>query len=95
VRINRLGEAGDGDHCYYNGVGYDSAQRVAGPNFPLARDMYDSHSNRRDMFGSWHSGIVQFAFCDGHVAAVSTSIDVVNLQRLAIRHDGQVITVDY
>jgi prepilin-type N-terminal cleavage/methylation domain-containing protein len=95
VRIGHFGEVGDGDHCYYNGVGYDSAQRVAGPGFPLARDQYDSTTNFRDRFGSWHPGIVQFAFCDAHVAAVSTSIDIVNLQRLAIRHDGLTITVDY
>jgi prepilin-type N-terminal cleavage/methylation domain-containing protein/prepilin-type processing-associated H-X9-DG protein len=46
-------------------------------------------------FGSWHSGVVNFVFCDGSVKSVRTSVDVVTLGRLASRNDGQVITGDY
>ena len=46
-------------------------------------------------FGSWHTGIVNFAFCDGSVKAIKTTIDEVNLARLAARNDGQVINTDY
>jgi prepilin-type N-terminal cleavage/methylation domain-containing protein/prepilin-type processing-associated H-X9-DG protein len=95
VRLGRLGEEGDGDHCYYNGVGYNSAQRAAGPSYPLARTTTDNTTNFPDRFGSWHPGIVHFAFCDGHVAAISVSIDSTNLQRLARREDGLTINVDY
>jgi prepilin-type N-terminal cleavage/methylation domain-containing protein len=42
-------------------------------------------------FGSWHSGICQFVFCDGSVQAISNSIDVNTLQLLAQRADGNVI----
>jgi prepilin-type processing-associated H-X9-DG protein len=42
-------------------------------------------------FGSWHPGICEFAFCDGHVKAVSTATDLVVLSRLAVRDDGQPI----
>jgi prepilin-type N-terminal cleavage/methylation domain-containing protein/prepilin-type processing-associated H-X9-DG protein len=95
VRLGRFGEEGDGDHSFYNGVGYDSAQRAAGPSFPLATGPTDSTTNFRDRFGSWHAGIVNFAFCDGHVASVSIAIDTTNLRRLAMRNDNQVITVPY
>lgn len=95
VRIGHFGEAGDGDQAYYSGWGYSSAQRVAGPSFPLARDNKYTQSNRDDLFGSWHIGQVMFAFADGSVRGLRTSIDVTNLGRLANRHDGQTITVDY
>jgi hypothetical protein len=34
-----------------------------------------------------------FAMCDGSIRSLRTSIDTVNLQRLAMREDGRVITV--
>src|SRR5262245_146217 len=96
VRIGHFGENGDGDQAYYSGWSYNSAQRVAGPNFPLARDPKDNNGNREDMFGSWHTnGQVMFAFCDGSVRGVRNSIDVTNLARPANRMDGQIITVAY
>ena len=42
-------------------------------------------------FGSWHSGVCNFAFCDGSVKAISNTIDEVTLGLLACRNDGQVI----
>jgi len=46
-------------------------------------------------FGSWHAGVCQFVFCDGSVKAIRNSIDETNLGRLAVRNDGQTVTVDY
>jgi hypothetical protein len=95
VRNGHFAESGDGDGPYYSGTGFDTAQRVAGPSYPLARDPYDSNSNRRDMFGGPHSGIVLFVFADGSLHAISVSIDVVNLGYLANRADGHIPTGDF
>jgi prepilin-type N-terminal cleavage/methylation domain-containing protein len=95
VLAGHFGESGDGDGPYYSGTGYDTAQRVAGPSYPLARDPYDSNSNRRDMFGGPHTGICLFAFADGSVHAVGVTIDVINLGYLANRRDGHVPTGDF
>ena len=91
----REGRENTGDHSAYNGVGYNSAQRVAGPSYPLARDPNDTSSRFSDRFGGAHQSIVMFAFCDGAVRPLRTSIDTTNLRRLAHREDGQVITTDY
>jgi prepilin-type N-terminal cleavage/methylation domain-containing protein len=89
------GRVSTGDHSCYNGVGYNSAQRVAGPSFPLARDPFDTSSGFPDKFGGPHAGgIVMFALCDGSIRPIKTSIDTQNLRRLAMREDGQVITAD-
>ncbi len=42
-------------------------------------------------FGSWHTGICQFLFSDGHVISLSNSIDMDTLQKLSCRNDGQVV----
>jgi len=57
--------------------------------------MNDTTSGFLDFFGGPHTGIVLFAFCDGSVKGISTSIDAVNLRRLAVRNDGEIITANY
>jgi prepilin-type N-terminal cleavage/methylation domain-containing protein/prepilin-type processing-associated H-X9-DG protein len=42
-------------------------------------------------FGSAHSGVCQFVFCDGSVKALPVTINLNTLQLLAVRNDGQVI----
>jgi prepilin-type N-terminal cleavage/methylation domain-containing protein/prepilin-type processing-associated H-X9-DG protein len=44
-------------------------------------------------FGSWHSGICNFAFGDGSVRAVSINTDETTLARLAARNDGLVVNL--
>lgn len=48
----------------------------------------------RNKFGSEHSGISQFAFLDGHVKAISTTIDMVAFQLMTSIGDGQIIPAD-
>jgi len=88
-----------GDGSIYNGIWSTYSGRVAGPEDPLASGPTDTTGStgtgtdafyaRR--FGSWHTGVCQFAMCDGSVKALKTSIDPVNLRRLAVRNDGEPI----
>ena len=42
-------------------------------------------------FGSYHPGICQFVFADGHTVQVSNSINITTLGLLCTINDGQVI----
>ena len=89
IRPNHFTEAPEGDGAYYCGLDYDTAQRVAGPTYPLAISPTDGNSHRRDMFGGPHKGVVQFVFCDGHVTGIRRDTSVTVLQRMSNRDDGQ------
>jgi prepilin-type N-terminal cleavage/methylation domain-containing protein len=89
------GEYNYGDHSAYNGANYSSAQRSAGPGYPIARSPLDTPSNYLDVFGGPHTGFCLFAFCDGSVKGLSVNIDTINLGRLANRLNATPVTVDY
>jgi prepilin-type processing-associated H-X9-DG protein len=75
------------DCSIYDGHNPVCNTRAAGPGYPLVDSM-------RDMgwkFGSYHSGICQFAFCDGSVHILKNSISENVLGLLANKSDGQVI----
>ncbi len=91
VRTGHHGMRSDGDAAYYSGANYNTAQRAAGPGYPIARGPGDSNSNHRDMFGSVHDGICFFAIADGSVRSLATTIDLVTLGRMANRADGNAI----
>lgn len=75
------------DCSLYNGDYPLCSSRPAGVDFPLARSLRDQGM----VFGSYHPQICQFAFCDGHVAALPVSISPRTLGLLANREDGEVI----
>ncbi len=62
--------------------------RKAGESYPLALGPSDQFN---DQFGSWHSGVVQFAFGDGSVRGIAVSTPGSTLALLAARADGQAI----
>ena len=76
-----------GDFCIYNsgtGAGWQSSGRKAGAAFPLAISSKDPLNGQ---FGSAHTGICQFAFGEGRVAAIRNSITGTNLGIIAGRDD--------
>ena len=100
VRLGELGLASNGDNAYYSGYGYTTAQRSAGwyidgagvrQNKPLMKPT-DAASTIR--FGSWHTGVCNFVFCDGSVHSLAVNIDIDVLRRLAVRNDGQPVSPD-
>ena len=65
--------------------------RKAGTAHPLALGPTTPYANQ---FGSWHSGVVMFAFGDGSVRGLRTSTPGSTLAALAGRSDGLVANVD-
>jgi prepilin-type N-terminal cleavage/methylation domain-containing protein/prepilin-type processing-associated H-X9-DG protein len=101
VPRGQFGRLKVGDGSVYNGIWTTYSGRCAGPDDPLAAGPGDqtpsgtpanSDAVFARKFGSWHTGVVNFAFCDGSTRAVRTGIDGDNLRRLAVRNDGEVIT---
>jgi prepilin-type N-terminal cleavage/methylation domain-containing protein len=98
VRPDAFGKFAAGDNAFYSGFEFRSAQRVAGPGYPLVRHPLQfalGEGNSEFLFGGPHPGVCQFVLCDGSVRALAVTIDTTNLGRLADRADGQTITADY
>ena len=83
-------DLGDGavDGCIYSATPSGLSFRLAGPHFALALGSTDDQNGQ---FGSWHTGVVNFVFCDGHVQSLGTSISPTTLGFLATRQGGEVI----
>ena len=80
-----------GDGCLWNGDPENqNSGRVAGNSYLLAHSPNDNYNIQ---FGSYHPNVCQFVFCDGSVRAIPTSIDGTTLSRLAVRNDGQPVTL--
>ncbi len=78
----------------YDGSRFFSMSRVGGHGVPLAT------SPRDDVFGlgiyafgSWHTGICQFAMVDGSVQPISVGIDSESLARLCHRSDAETVNL--
>jgi prepilin-type N-terminal cleavage/methylation domain-containing protein/prepilin-type processing-associated H-X9-DG protein len=87
LRPTDLGQ-GTYDGCVYSATPSGLTFRQAGSLHPLALGPTDGQNGQ---FGSWHTAVSNFAFADGHVAALSTSIAGTTLGYLATRAGGEVI----
>jgi prepilin-type N-terminal cleavage/methylation domain-containing protein/prepilin-type processing-associated H-X9-DG protein len=77
------------DGCPYSASPSGLSFRQAGTKFPLGLGPSDPIQNGQ--FGSWHEGICNFAFCDGHVYAVANSTPGSVLGYLATRAGNEEI----
>lgn len=83
-----------GDGSVYSGDHEEQFSRCAGPGRPLAKGPTDTAGGSwMWLFGSAHTGVCQFVFCDGSVRALPTSTDTTTLSYLSQRADGQVVTI--
>jgi prepilin-type N-terminal cleavage/methylation domain-containing protein/prepilin-type processing-associated H-X9-DG protein len=78
------------DSSIYNPDDYRVVTRFAGTNYPLASTLTEPVNLN---FGGPHSGICQFVFADGHVIAISSTIDSIVLGNLANREDGNAVVL--
>jgi prepilin-type N-terminal cleavage/methylation domain-containing protein/prepilin-type processing-associated H-X9-DG protein len=99
VPVGMFGRLRVGDGCIYDGSWTCFSGRIAGIEDPLAQSPTDVTPSTGVVdgiyarkFGSYHTGVCQFVFCDGSVRAVRNTIDTATLRRLAVRNDGEVIT---
>ncbi len=74
------------DGCIYSATPSGLSFRQAGTAHPLALGPTDAQNGQ---FGSWHTDLVQFVFCDGHVGGLTTSIPGTTLGFLATRAGGE------
>jgi prepilin-type processing-associated H-X9-DG protein len=79
---------GSVDGCIYSATPSGLSFRQAGSAHPLAVSQTDAQNGQ---FGSWHTGVVNFVFCDAHVQPLTTSIAGTTLGFLATRAGGETI----
>ncbi|MCC7086717.1 MAG: DUF1559 domain-containing protein [Pirellulales bacterium] len=81
------GDYGD-DDTLYSGFGNDN-YRTTSPNDGIYNDARDRDASCS--FGGPHSGIVQFAFCDGSTRTINSTISPAINRLLGERNDGGII----
>jgi prepilin-type N-terminal cleavage/methylation domain-containing protein len=89
VYLEGFGQLQYWDSSIYNGENYWSSCRSGGTYYPISKSIYNNMEPADWAFGSYHPGICQFAFADGSVHAISTSINNVTLGYLCEINDGQ------
>jgi prepilin-type N-terminal cleavage/methylation domain-containing protein len=89
-----------GDGPIYSGSWSAIPGRIAGLEDPLSRGPTDLTPSGGAVdgiwarkFGSWHPGVCQFVFCDGSTRMIRVNIDTESLRRLAVRNDGEAVSI--
>src|SRR5581483_2118347 len=87
----RPSDLGNGvyDGCIYSATPAGISFRQGGSNHPLALGQFDAQNGQ---FGSWHPGVCNFVFCDGHVTGVQNSISGTTLGFLCTRAGGEAVS---
>src|SRR5262249_18140668 len=93
VNPANFGQQPFGDNSIYNGDDIRTIVRVAGRQLPGPVDRPlasgpNAAFRRDERFGRAHAGVCQFVLCDGSVRALSITISIDTLTRLAMRNDG-------
>ncbi len=88
IPIDKIGD-GDNDAIIYSAGQTNNYHRKAGQSWPLAQAITTKPIGQ---FGSWHTGVCQFAFGDGSIRALRVSVPGTTLGNLANISDGNVIT---
>jgi prepilin-type N-terminal cleavage/methylation domain-containing protein len=78
------------DRSIYDSKDMNAVAAMAGTTRLLAKSLQEPYNIQ---FGSAHTGVVLFAFCDGRVSALAVSTDGTTLERLAARDDGLVVSI--
>jgi prepilin-type N-terminal cleavage/methylation domain-containing protein len=79
------------DCVAYSAGMQDSFCRAGGPTKPLAIALDTPKNNQ---FGSWHSGVVEFAFADGSIHGLNTGVSGTVLGYLTNVSDGNPVPAD-
>ncbi len=96
VPQNNFGSSAYGDLCIF-GSDHLTVGRQAGARYPLAQSPTQTTgvgggNNGTWIFGSSHTSVVNFVFCDGSVHGLNTSVSGTTLGYLANIQDGQTPT---
>jgi prepilin-type N-terminal cleavage/methylation domain-containing protein/prepilin-type processing-associated H-X9-DG protein len=83
-----IGGGGRGDGSIYNGDSEWNYSRVAGAGLAIVNGPNDLTDTSAIRFGSWHTGVCQFVFCDGSVRSLRNSTDTETLGNMTNRSDG-------
>jgi prepilin-type N-terminal cleavage/methylation domain-containing protein/prepilin-type processing-associated H-X9-DG protein len=94
VPLGNFGSSSYGDVCIFGGD-HMTVGRQAGARFPLTTSITQTSgvgggNNGTWVFGSYHTSVVNFVFCDGSVHGLNTSVSGTTLGYLANIQDGQV-----
>ncbi len=96
VYIEGFGQLQYYDSSIYNGENYWSSVRSGGKlrtetqemGYPISKSIYNNTAGTDWAFGSYHSGVCQFAFVDGSVHAISNNINPYTLGLLCSIHNN-------
>jgi prepilin-type N-terminal cleavage/methylation domain-containing protein/prepilin-type processing-associated H-X9-DG protein len=79
----------NGDGAIYNGDYPRNFIRIGGPPaFNLGQGPQDTSGPYHCKFGSYHPGVCQFVYADGHVVSLQNGIDMVTFGLLCTISDG-------